>query len=323
MTYRGNNEDNRELVLRQLWTEAQQANSAAQRTSIVTNIVALLLRSRPLCHHFNGMPPTGVYGEIYNLAKQKLRQKIEQELVRINELFLARADPASVSAITTQELYSLQNQAFQEILDNEQLKKLAQSAQDSLPNSDLRSYALTELIKAIKISGRLCRPYAQRFSYDLYRMLYEEALTETFTYICLNIDSYDPERGDKKFMNWVNFKLDKFILKCYKQHSKFAEFSLPSFQDLEQIGQPRQSLNLSEVLYQYIEQDPEQIFQNTHIRNRPDANFRYIALEKFSQKSWQEIADRLQISIPTLSSFYNRWCRRFAPILEEELQKYI
>lgn len=318
-----NYENKRNLRLQELLAQVKQVKNDTQRNAIAINIVAIILRSRPLCHHFNGMLPTGIYGEIYNLAKQTLLQKVQQALIKINEQQQSTPNSPLATIITPEELYALQTQVFQEIIDNEQLKKLAQSAKKFAPNSDLRSYALTELIRAIKLSNKLCRPHSHKFSDNLYQMIYEEALTETLAYICLNIDSYDPERGNKKFMNWVNFKLDKLILQCYAKYRQFTEYNFPSLQDIEQIKAPAASVNLSAILYQYIQQDPGKTFQKTHIRNRPDANFRYLALEKFSQKSWEEIADELKIPIPTLSGFYNRWCRRFQSILEEELQKYI
>ena len=318
-----NYDNNRQWRLQELLVQVKQVKNDAQINAITNYIVAILLRSRPLCHHFHGMPPTGIYGEIYNLAKQTLLQKVKHKLNKINDRQQQNSNSPSAVIITPQKLYGLQTQVFQEIIDNEILKKLAQSAKTFAPNSDIRSYALTQLIKAIRLSNKLCRPHSHKFSYNLYCLIYEEALTDTFAYICLNIDSYDPERGNKKFMNWVNFKLDKLILQHYEKYRKFTNYNFISLEDIEQIQAPVESLNLSEILYQYIQEDPEKIFQTTHIRNRPDANFRYLTLERFSQKTWEEIAEELKISVATLSSFYNRWCRRFQGNLEEELQKYI
>ena len=72
-----------------------------------------------------------------------------------------------------------------------------------------------------------------------------------------------------------------------------------------------------------MRKDPEKKFQTTHIRNRSDANFQRITLAKIAGKNWEEISAELNIPVPTLSSFYNRWCRRFAPLLEAELNKQI
>ncbi len=301
-------------LLQQLLKQAQTTNNLKHQESVVNQIAALVLRSRPLCRRFNGMPLTGVYQEIYDQVKQQLINHIKHQLTQ---------KTINSKQIKPNYLYAMQVQIFKQILDDNYLKKLGLSAQSYLINSELRAYALTELIKAIKLSERLCRPHINKFSHSLYLMLYEEALAETLVYVCLNIDLYDPNRGNKKFINWVNFKLDKFLLKCYGQHSKYTEHHLPSFDDLDQVSQPSVSFNLPQLLSQYIEQDPKQIFAKTHIRNRPDVNFSRIALAKFAAQSWSDISQEVDIPIATLSSFYNRWCHRFTPLLEAELKKYI
>ncbi|GAB4550079.1 MAG: hypothetical protein Tsb0014_44670 [Pleurocapsa sp.] len=277
----------------------------------------MILRSRPLCRRFHGTPLTGVYQEIYDLVKQKMLAQIDEELTKIR----------ATKKLNPEYLYTIQTQNFKKILDDEYLKRMGLAAQKYRPNSELRTYALTELIKAIKLSGRLCRPHLNKFSPQLYQTLYEEALAETFAYLCLKIEEYDPERGNKKFMNWVNFNLDKFILKCYAQYHKYLEYNLPLLRDLDQISQPLddpyETPNLSELLYQYILQDTNKLFQNTHIRNYPQASFQNIALAKFSGKNWSEIASELQLPISTVSGFYNRWCSRFAPLIEAEIQQHM
>lgn len=301
-------------LLQQLLDQAQTTNDLKHQESVVNQIATLILRSRPLCRQFNGTPLTGVYQEIYDQIKRQLVDNIRNQLNK---------KTIHSRQIKPHKLYAMQAQLFKQILDDSCLKKLGLSAQSYLIHSELRAYALTELIKAIKLSGKLCRPHINKFSQSLYLILYEEALAETLAYVCLNIDSYDANRGNKKFMNWVNFKLDKFLLKCYSQHNKYTERNLLSFGDLEQVGQPLVSSNLPQLLSQYIEQDPNQIFTKTYIRNRPDVNFSRIALAKFANQSWSAIAQEFDIPVATLSSFYNRWCHRFTPLLEAELKKHI
>ncbi|MGF1540524.1 MAG: hypothetical protein ACFCU5_08745 [Pleurocapsa sp.] len=302
----------RDKLLQKLLEKAQKSNNNRQQKSIIVKIVSIVMRSRPLCRQFNGTPLTGVYREIYDLVEHQLMYSITQKLAQNN-----------FNKLNSDELYKMQNQIFKQILDDERLKKLGLAAQKYLPNSELRSYALTELVKAIKLSGKLCRPHSYKFSYNFYQILYEEAITETLAHICLNIDSYDPERKSKKFMNWVNFKLDKFVLKCYENYLKFNKYNLPSVQDLEQISQPEKSIHISDLLFDYLERDPEKIFQTTHIRNRPDANFQAIALAKLNHQNWEIISAKFNIPVSSLSSFYNRWCRRFAPLIERELNQYL
>jgi DNA-directed RNA polymerase specialized sigma24 family protein len=322
MTNSNRFERERHQLIQRMLSQIQASRDLEQKEIGINQVVMLILRSRPLCRRFNGTPLTGVYQEIYEQAKDQLINHFYQYLIRDN-LAINYQELAALEALSPSYLYRLQTRVFQQLLDDTQLKKMGLTAQSYLANSELRSYALTELIKAIQLSGKLCRPHTQKFSSNLYQTLYEDALTETFSYICLNIDLYDPYRGGQKFMTWVNFKLDKTILKCYERYKKYTQYELYSFQDLEQIRQPSTTVDLAQILRDYLNQDPEQKFSTVHIRNRPDANFSKIALAKFSGQSWETISQQLGIPVPTLSSFYNRWCHRFLPLLATELKKYL
>jgi len=320
MTIRNEFEQSKYQRLEKLLHQARTANNCQQLESIINQTVATILRSRPLCRQFNGTPLKGVYQEIYERARTNLFDHLHQHLVDFNAQ--PKQQLRTIKQLEPAYLYKLQQQFLQQILDDSQLKKMGLAAQRYSVNSELRTYALTELIKAIKLSGKLCRPHVGKFSNGLYSILYEEAVAETFAYVCLNIDMYDPERGNRKFMNWVNFKLDKQVLKCYAHFQRHAQHEISSFSGLEQIRQPMSNPDLSQILQEYLLKDPNKVFITTHIRDRPDANFSNIALAKFSGLSWEEISQRWGIPVPTLSSFYNRWCRRFSPLLKTELKKY-
>jgi hypothetical protein len=302
---------NRDRLLKQLILEVQkQDDYRSKQQLIVARIADTILRSRPLCRSFKGQPLTGVYKEIYERVKLQLEQALNKQLEKyeLDQL------------LDSNWVNQLQNQTFKQILDDNSLKKLGLAAQKYPLQSELRSHALTELIKAIELSGRLCRPHREKFSPQFYQILYEEAVSETFTYVCLYIDRYDPERGGKKFMNWVNFRLDKLVLECRRKFSHWQEKQLPSLVDLEQISQPEERPFLSELLYQCIEEDIDNLFQQTHIRNCQQATFKKIALARLSGKTWEEIAQELDVIVPTLSSFFQRCCRKFAPLLKQKLQ---
>ncbi len=313
-------EQNKHQLVKKLVDRTWRIKDSKQKELEIELIARAILRSRPLCRQFNGMALEGVYREIYDEAKEKLQIHLNKYLA-IDGIYFDPVD--SIEQIQATYLYRLQIEIFKNILNDFQLKKMGVTAQNYSAGTELRSYALTELIKAIKLSGRLCRPHITKFSPDLYRTLYEEALAETFAYICLNIDLYDANRGNGKFMNWVNFILDKFILKCYQKAQKYAQYELPSLLDLERISQPAKTPNLGKIIQEYIAENPDSIFTAAHIRNRPDANFNRIALAKLSGKTWSQISQQLNIPIPTLSSFYNRWCRRFAPLFKTKLQQHL
>lgn len=299
----------REQILEQLLQKVKQYHNEEGQELVVTEIVDLILRSRTLCRQYKGQPLSGIYQEIYDQVYDLLVERVTQKLQKTNCNFA-----------TISEYFShLQLQTFRKVLNDERLKQLALNAQKQPINTALRSHTLTELVKAIQISNRLCRPYRKLFSSEFYSLIYEEAVVQTMTYICTNIDRYDPQRGKGKFMNWVNFKLDKAILSCRRQFDLSANCELFSPPDFDVIPEQPKFLTMGDLLYQYIEQDPKKVLQSTHIVDNPQANFQAIALRRLSGKTWKEIAQELNCKVSVLSSFYRRSCEKLQVLLQQEL----
>ncbi|MDJ0531671.1 MAG: hypothetical protein QNJ70_04100 [Xenococcaceae cyanobacterium MO_207.B15] len=302
----------RQEKLKQLLQQAKKQAKLEQQENFhitVEEIVDLVLCSRPICRLYNGQPLFGIYLEIYDQVRGELLPTITKQIEQSNQL-----------PQTHQWLYFLQASAFQSVLYDANLKKLALAAQSTPPNSGLRSYALRELVKAIKLSQKLIRIRQQESSSQFEKLIYEEAVTETLAYICTKIELYDSERGNKKFMNWVNFKLEKTLIQCRNQYSNPSTRELYSGSDLENIVHQKNTPNLSELLYQYIEQDSNNMFKSVFIKGNPQANFQQIALARLSGHSWKEIAQELKLSVSSLSSFFQRNCRKFKPLFEKEFK---
>lgn len=296
--------------LEHLVIEAQRhAPQTEGRHLALIQLVDEILRSRKSCRPPLGQPLSGVYREIYEEVRQHLMSDVGKKL----EQFESKHTTVRIWANT------LRNQAFRRILDDTQLKKLAIEAQQHPPYTDLRQHALGELVEAIRLSGKLCRPYQASFSPQFYELLYDEAINKTLTYVCRKIDNYDPERGEKKFMNWVNFRLERVLIESCREFREPNVKSLPSLTDLEEIVQPEEPPSLFERIRECLEEDPDNIFKQTHIRNRSDANFTAIALARFSGKSWEDISEEFGIPLPTISSFFQRCCEKFRPRFKKYL----
>lgn len=292
--------------LTQLVTAAQRhAAQTEARQLAVTQLVEAILRSRKLARPPIGQPLAGVYREIYEHVRQQLLSDVDQQLSHYNP------KQTSVRDWTR----ALRQQAFRTILDDALLKQLAIAAQRHPPGTELRQHALGELVEAIQLSGKLCRPHRANFSPEFYDLLYDEAVNKTLTYVCRKIDTYDPERGDKKFMNWVNFRLERVFIDCRHEFRDPNVQDLPSLMELEMIVQPPEPPSLFTRVRDGIEEDANNIFKQTHIRNRPDANFQVIALARFSGETWEEISAKYVIPLPTLSRFFQRCCEKFRPQL--------
>jgi DNA-directed RNA polymerase specialized sigma24 family protein len=299
-------------VLEELAIEAQQHHPQTEERQLVLNrLVEEMLRSRPICRPLGTQPLCQVQEEICEQVRQQLLSDLDRELDRYQ--------PERITARLWSN--SLRDKAFRQVLDDSRLKQIAITIQKLPVHSEMRQHLLGELIEAIRLSGKLCRPHRKKFSPAFYELLYEEAVSETLLYVCQNIDKYDPQRGkDKKFITWVNFHLDKLTIECRRKFGNFNSSYCLSLTEIEAVQSPEPSSFFSDLVREYIEEDAENLFSQAQIENQPDANFRAIALARLSGKSWAEISEELDIVIPTLSSFYQRCCRKFASKFKLDLQ---
>ena len=294
-----------ESDLEQWLSQAQQATDAAKLSQAVAALVAVLMRSQKLGRPPQDEPDNAVYQELRDRLQDQVRLAVQAAMGRYQR---DRDGLAEWRAAVLTE-------ADRHALTDDQLKQLALEAQRHPARSPQRQQALTQLVEAIRRSGRLAHPHRGKFSPPFYDLLYEEALNQTLIYVCRKIDTYDPERGTaQKFMNWVNFRLDRQIIECRRDFNEQDAQELPSLNDLEAIAAPPPATpSLADEVQAHIAADPEGVFQAAHIRGRPDASFQAIALARFAQQSWDDIATDFGIKIPTLSSFFQRCCDKFAP----------
>lgn len=275
---------------------------------IASELVDTMMRSRKVGRPPRGQPLTGIYQEICDRIRQHLTQLLQDCI----EKGLLDPDPAWG--------YQLRTQATQAALSDPLLKGLALEAQRQPNPSGLRQHALLQLVEAIRACGRLARPHRAKFTPSFYTLLYEEAVNRTLVYVCQKIDTYDPNRGQaQKFMNWVNFRLDRMVIECRRQFSDRDTQELPNLNDLERLSQPEPTSSLASDVRDYIAADPEDVFKSTHIRKCPEASFQAIALARFGDQSWEEISNQFGIKIPTLSSFFQRCCDKFSDQFQQLL----
>ncbi|NJM89818.1 MAG: hypothetical protein HC847_24405 [Hydrococcus sp. RU_2_2] len=299
-------------VLEKLAIAAQQSLPQTQeRQSAIEQLVNEILRSRPICRPLGAKVLCKVQQEIYEQVQQQLFCEVEREIDKYNPERLRARDWTN----------ALRDRIFEQVLDDNRLKQLALEIQQLPAGRELRQHLLGELIKAIRLSGRLCRPHRTKFSPTFYELLYEEAVNETLIYVCQNIDKYDPERGtSKKFITWVNFHLDKLVIDCRRKFGNVETNISCSLAEIENVEFTQTSSPLSDLIRDYIEEDAENLFKLAQIEKQPKANFQAIALARFAGKTWEEISEELGVVVPTLSSFYQRCCRKFTAKFKADLQ---
>lgn len=194
---------------------------------------------------------------------------------------------------------------------DEHLKELAQQAQQHPQGTKERRIALTRLVNGIWRSRRLCHPYCGQFQ-SVYEDIYDEAVQSLFFYLCKdnNIKKYDPERAS--VMGWVNMLLTRrfFPEAIPKIVGRGNEIHLEN-SDLELL-ESSEPISLFEQVRQCIEDDPDGIFRNAHIRGHPEANFRAIAIRRYSGVHWKDISAEWGIEIKSLNTFYQRYLKKFA-----------
>ncbi|MCT7991023.1 hypothetical protein [Laspinema olomoucense] len=197
---------------------------------------------------------------------------------------------------------------------DEEMQHYAELAQGYPPQSRERQLALTKLVGAIAGSGKLSRPRQGEFI-AVYEEIYAEALSLLWLFVCENIDRYDSRRGS--VMTWVNYLLDKrFIIEGIKTVvGKKGDRPL-STAEVELIPQPETHPSPSQVLQQYIEEDREGRFQRTHLKNRPDVNFQQLALARLAGIKWKTLSADLNVTVSTLSSFYQRSLKELSDPLQ-------
>lgn len=208
---------------------------------------------------------------------------------------------------------------------DEQLQQLAIEAKQHPPLSPQRQLVLNRLVNKILQSDSLSHPQRESWSPNLYEDLYNEALQKTLFDICRRIDSYNPEHP---VMAWVNYLLGKrfqdAVKEWYSNNGKNVVISIDKLDSLvsNNLVSVEQMPSESQMLRQFLEDDPENILKNEHIRGHPEASFQYIAIARFvDDKTWEAISAELDnMSIQTLCNFFNKQLRKLMPYFQQYLR---
>jgi hypothetical protein len=181
--------------LAQLAHQVQQSPPSSESRAIaLTQLVDFAMRTSPICRPRPGQFLEGIYLDIFQAAKRHLRGDIEQKLDRDAPPLISVRD----------WLFSSRERAFQKVLNKGVLEELAIKAQShSSQKQEERWQALTELINALRLSGKLLSqgPYPPD--------VYADAVNRTLLFVAQNIDAYNPNKGE--FMAWVNYRFSRVL----------------------------------------------------------------------------------------------------------------
>lgn len=304
----------------ELFAEARKHDSGTgERQQVLEQLAKQVLSSRPLFRTYKGQPLSGIGQVIYDKVKQQLLSSFEQQSDHFNNKhFTVREWVKSQLEKVCQQILKDDNLLKQLALD----AKKTPSGQPGEPFPEERQVALQRLTDAIRLSGQLARPHSGKFVPSYYELLYQEAVNETLLYVCEKIDDYDPQRGGKKFMVWVNYRLDKIILDVHggvswlnkiawkdknaeKRDKERAEEQEPnkettvqskpkarSHSELKRLAKEQEEIGFSDksleadyyILFKKcLEEDPRGLFKKKHIEDHPEATFQAIALARLSR----------------------------------------
>lgn len=194
----------------------------------------------------------------------------------------------------------------------EPLARLALEAQKNRPGSPQRRLALTRLSQALMQPGQISHP-PTTFPAQIATEIYQEALQNLLIHICQKIDQYDPQKGS--ILTWVNFLMKKRFFP-----EAIADI-IGSIQEkkvkIELNNQLKNSdtleTSLSEQLRNYLEKDPDHLFQTATMKKRPHVTFQAIILGRLNGKKWRELSQEFDVPISALNSFYLSKLSEFKP----------
>jgi Cdc6-like AAA superfamily ATPase len=111
---------------------------------------------------------------------------------------------------------------------------------------------------------------------------------------------------------WYSNKGEQVIISLDELDSLVSKKLVPEEQMLSEF----------QMLRQFLEDDPENLLKNEHIRGYPQASFQYIAIARFvEEKTWETISTELNdMSIQTLCSFFHRRLHKLMPYFQKYLQ---
>ncbi len=153
---------------------------------------------------------------------------------------------------------------------------------------------------------------------------YQDALQQMWLYFCQNIcegntgKPYDPNRGS--VVTWLNFylrqRLHDFYINKQKEKVRITtseQLSLgetkPTVDPLENIPAKPDIPPLLEEVKRWVETDPEGELRRIHITKRSDVTCQVLILRRLPpETSWKTLAQEFNLSISTLSSFYQHQC---------------
>jgi hypothetical protein len=187
-----------------------------------------------------------------------------------------------------------------------QLQQWAIAAGRHPAGSLLRQQLLTRIVGEAGRSGKLWRaPGLPQDDYD-------EALQQTWFYVCRRIEAYDPSQAG--VMTWINSYLKWRVKDIHIAHAQQQSQRVSIDAGGDWISQmadrftPEPSPPLQADLHQWLTQEAVTL-QHIHIRQRPDIHCQILIHDRLLLETpWRDLARAHNAPVSTLSNFFQLKC---------------
>ncbi len=206
---------------------------------------------------------------------------------------------------------------------DDRLKQLAIAAKNHPPKTVERQKAVTQLYMEIERYKIIKCPKNQSFSYDDYQEILAEAKQDLMLRICKEVHNYRPE---KEVSQWVNFLMTKCFQEATPKVIGVKNLKPLYYGNMDWIGNKlqqqgdREFYRIEAALIEMIQEDPDDAFKSEVMKKYPHVNFQLLLVKRvIEDASWQQISEKLGVSVSNLSSFYRRSLEKFTPRFREYL----
>ena len=205
---------------------------------------------------------------------------------------------------------------------NEYLQQLVAEAGLYPAKSPERQKKLNQIVQVVNRSSRLWRGTQEDRPY------YEDALSNTWIYMCQNLDKYHPNRG-ASFITWVNSHLKWRLYDLKKVHGTWGNHTRPIFRkdingkkipiSLEDISSEDETIEpdspslttLRKEICGWVQTDSDEVLRNTIFRKRQEINAQVLILRRLEDIAWATITAEFRLNkaeTKDLPKFFSRKC---------------
>ncbi|MBD2654761.1 hypothetical protein H6G45_14975 [Synechocystis sp. FACHB-383] len=192
----------------------------------------------------------------------------------------------------------------------EQAKKLSEDGLHPTAQTLGEREILSQAMALLQASGKLWRNYQEQ-----YADAYAEAWLKTLEYFYRHYREYDPSKA--QVATWLNFRLKNEFksqqIKIQQQQQRQIQASTEEEGEglLAMMASPSygdQAKVMSEGIAQWLEESPQ--LAEESIKNQPQLTVKVLLEQRFLREvPWGDLAKEYNVSVATLSSFYERKCR--------------